>query len=466
MTAGVDNEIVWLIRITRDNTTWKFATKDITLSSNLWDGKALAINNNRYSIGEFGKTINVPYRSMIGDISSISFSFIRYGANTFINDFFNEFFPATSGVVLIATNVEVGIVWDGATSENDITWLYEYNIDTYQYDDVIINLNCTEGIDYQYSNIPYYKIQKEYDNGVSYFTNAPEENYTLSIPIVYGDYTLTANEGITRNIVSSLAKTLIIDQTTFKAIIASHECSSNADVYQYAYSLRVKHSVDSFDFQTTPGTPIQTSAKTTSYAGTTFTLLEDDLGTITGGLVIYPKLKGVFSDTGTFSFDKLLGLEPYRLNGGASYGNGERVAFRFEAYESSPMLGEFNSETQVQLNIDFNNTVNPAGALNNIQIITYDHQLESQIDTYNAILPTGNSSVQIDYSTIFTIQNWDWRKILNLEFTIKNLYGNVTDYIWVNKIYFYAYYYYARGNYGVGKRMMKFSRTFKPPWGR
>jgi len=118
------------------------------------------------------------------------------------------------------------------------------------------------------------------------------------------------------------------------------------------------------------------------------------------------------------------------------------------------MLGEFNGETDVQLKIDFTNTVSPPGASNNIQIITYDHQLETNIDTYNTII-TGSETVTIDYPSFFTIEDWDWRKLINLEFKIQNTYSDAGDYIWVNKIYLYVYYYYSKGRYGVGKKLIK-----------
>jgi hypothetical protein len=187
MTAENDNNIVWLIKITRGADVWKFATQDITLSTNLWDGKALAINDNRFSMNEIGKRINIPSGGTIGEISTIAFSFIRYGANTFINDFFNEFYPATSGKILVAMDVEVGMLWDSSTSEADITWIHKYNVNEYSYSDNQIDLVCSEFSDFEYFNLPYYKVQSEYDDGISYYADASKEAIGKSIPIVYGN---------------------------------------------------------------------------------------------------------------------------------------------------------------------------------------------------------------------------------------------------------------------------------------
>jgi len=229
MTAENDNNIVWLIRITRGADVWKFATKDITLSTNLWDGKALAINDNRFSMNEIGKRINIPSGGTIGEISTITFSFIRYGANTFINDFFNEFYPATSGKILVAMDVEVGMLWDSSTSEDDITWLYKYNVNEYSYSDSQIDLVCSEFSDFEFFNLPYYKVQKELDNKVSYFPDAPEESIGVPIPVVYGSFPLTfpGDDDVMddpmpyKNI--SPPPALMTNEATYEYILASHK---------------------------------------------------------------------------------------------------------------------------------------------------------------------------------------------------------------------------------------------------
>lgn len=226
MTPENDNNIVWLIKITRGLDSWKFATQDITLSTNLWDGKALAINDNRFSMNEIGKRINIPSGGTLGEISTITFSFIRYGSNTFINDFFNEFYPATSGKILVAMDVEVGMVWDSSTSEDDITWLYKYNIEEYEYNDNQISLICSEFSDFEYFNLPYYKVQSEYDNGVSYYPDASEDAIGKNLPIVYGR---PWDPGVTP---FEFQYTPTVRVSKEKYIIATHSCYN-----PYGYSV-------------------------------------------------------------------------------------------------------------------------------------------------------------------------------------------------------------------------------------
>jgi len=219
MTATNDNNIVWLVKITRAGTSWRFATENITLSSNVWDGEALGINDNRFSLNEVGKRINIPGGGTMGEISTVTFTFSRYTDNTFINTFFNEFYPATAGLVLVAMDVEVGIVWDSATTESQITWLHKYNIEEYQYNDSQINLVCAEFSDFEFFNIPYYKVQVEYNNGVSYYPEASEQAIGKNIPICYGRLEMPLNIVPFNSNCCPLVK---VGEKKF--LLSSHEC--------------------------------------------------------------------------------------------------------------------------------------------------------------------------------------------------------------------------------------------------
>jgi len=218
MTATNDNNIVWLVKITRAGTSWRFATENITLSSNVWDGEALGINDNRFSLNEVGKRINIPGGGTMGEISTVTFTFSRYTDNTFINTFFNEFYPATAGLVLVAMDVEVGLIWDTGTTESQITWLHKYNIEEYQYNDSQINLVCSEFSDFEFFNLPYYRVQDEYDNGVSYYPDAPKDAISKNIPIVYGK----PFQGVTTPYTENFTPTIRVGDKKF--LIASHEC--------------------------------------------------------------------------------------------------------------------------------------------------------------------------------------------------------------------------------------------------
>lgn len=188
-TALSDNQAIWVIRIDTDTPICLSTAVDkITLSGIDYDGKVIL----KDSLSDGGKTIDFSYGGGIGSVGSFEFSIARYNLNSLTDGFFNEFYPTIeSGPVvmpyLIARAVSVGIVWEGATTEAEITWLFYGYIDDYSYDSDKITLSCLEYAELENVELPYYKVQKDFDNGISYFPEAPEENIGKSIPIVYGD---------------------------------------------------------------------------------------------------------------------------------------------------------------------------------------------------------------------------------------------------------------------------------------
>lgn len=190
MTPGDDNAIIWLIRLTdKDGNILRAATQDITLDANDYDGEVMGINQRRFSLNELGKRINIVDDGTTGEVSTVIFTIARHTSNTYTNDFINEYYPATSGKTLVGATIESGMVWDTATTESEITWLHQYNVDDYSYSTSEIQLINSEFSEFELVPLPYYKIQSETDNGVSYFPDAQDDSLGLSIPFVYGDFT-------------------------------------------------------------------------------------------------------------------------------------------------------------------------------------------------------------------------------------------------------------------------------------
>ena len=163
----------------------------------------------------------------MGEISTVTFTFSRYTDNTFINTFFNEFYPATAGLVLVAMDVEVGLIWDTGTTESQITWLHKYNIEEYQYNDSQINLVCSEFSDFEFFDLPYYEVQDEFDNGMSYFIDAPNNSLGKSIPIVYGRPTMPYVSVCPYPFVANF--TPIVRVSDKKYLISSHETYNDSE---------------------------------------------------------------------------------------------------------------------------------------------------------------------------------------------------------------------------------------------
>lgn len=186
-TIGFDKDIIWIVRINMDGSYLYFstATDKITLSGIDFDGKVLL----KDSISSIEKSLDVTQGGTIGTVGNFSFAIARYNLYTGASNFFNDFYPATSKPLLTSKTVDFGICWVGATTLAEITWLpTSHYIEDYYYEDNAIHLTCIEYDELTATELPYYTIQNEFDNGISYYTSAPDESYGKPIPLVYGDF--------------------------------------------------------------------------------------------------------------------------------------------------------------------------------------------------------------------------------------------------------------------------------------
>lgn len=164
------------------------STRDINLTNN-YSGQLL--NKNNY-ISE------IPFNSTIlegggtGSVTSFNFSISRYVSDTNLDGFINEFYPSTDGGFIVGRVIDFGLCWIGATADTDITWLFRGRVIDYTYLQRQLNFVVFQESELTNKEIPYYTIQKTFNNGVSYYLNAPTENYGINIPIVYGSFNLTS----------------------------------------------------------------------------------------------------------------------------------------------------------------------------------------------------------------------------------------------------------------------------------
>ena len=234
MTAGNDNAAIWVVKIFDGTNTYRFASKAITLSSNLYDGNALSRVNNQNSLDMFGRQIDLINDGVLGENIQVTFSIKNNASNSLIDGFQDEFYPATSGKIIIMQEVSIGVVWEGATTEAEITWLENLGCVDFSNDHSNIYLACTDISDKELFPLPYYKVQNEYDNKISYFPNAGENNIGALIPIVYGDFTIQNRA----QRIFNLSPCVLVDPTSDKFIIASHEFETTSlslvEASQYA----------------------------------------------------------------------------------------------------------------------------------------------------------------------------------------------------------------------------------------
>ena len=230
--VSTDSNLVWVVKILGDSTTYRFTTRigGITLSGNAYDAGVIWGGNE--GVSPIRESIGMGSGGGIGQVSSFILKIARYSANTGVDGFFNEFYPATSGARLVSREVNVGFCWVGATAESEVNWFKKYYIEDYLYNPTQIELYCVEYRELEMVELPYYKVQKDFNNGVSYFTNAPEDNLSLPLPILYGifatvDFHLTS---------FSLAPTVCVDKTSLRYIIATHKLNvTTSDDYLYQY---------------------------------------------------------------------------------------------------------------------------------------------------------------------------------------------------------------------------------------
>jgi len=233
MTPEEDRELVLIVRINLDTEYMYFSdtVDQITLSGTAFDGKIIS----KDSISEATKDVDVTSGGTMGQVGNWKLSLARYttytGPITTFNDFFNDFAPATSKPLLTSKTVDVGVVWGGAVDLAEITWLYQFYIETYDWTTSQLNLGCIEYDELVATQLPYYVIQDEIDNGISYFTNAPEESYGQTIPIIYGEF-YTENLEYSDYLVSPTIRT---HKTDNNFIMSSHICFLVDSTYLFKY---------------------------------------------------------------------------------------------------------------------------------------------------------------------------------------------------------------------------------------
>ena len=224
-TALNDNQLIFVLRITLDSETLRYATREITLSSNTYSDSVL-LRIDFSTLQSISKNISIYNGGGVGSLSSMEFSLSNYSGK-----YIENFYPTTSQDYLTARKVEVGFLWVGATTEAEITWQPgSFYINSVFIEPNKITCFCIELSDIEIMELPYYEVQKEFDNEMSYFTDAPSENVGNPIPILYGDLYTADLLGSGRAFLTIVryAPTICIDSPRLKFIICSHNVSQDS----------------------------------------------------------------------------------------------------------------------------------------------------------------------------------------------------------------------------------------------
>lgn len=219
-TALNDNQVIWVIKVTLDSSYLYFSdtTDKVTLSGTDFDGKVIL----KDSLSDITESIDILNGGGIEQVSSFSFGIARYNNYTGASNFFNDIYPE----VISGRTVDFGVCWVGAATLGEITWLKQFYVYRTGYENNVINVDCEEKEELSSINLPYYKIQKDYDNGVSYYWGADKNVYGRIIPLLYG---LPCVGGAGSVVDKRLIPAIWIHKQYMKYKIASHPCKAVAN---------------------------------------------------------------------------------------------------------------------------------------------------------------------------------------------------------------------------------------------
>lgn len=178
-----DSDFIVVIKLTLDDITVRMSNKiNITLDGNLYSSDILKKDSINLSDESLSNVINGSTMPM----SYCGFSISR--TNTILGNFTESIYPASGDIYLINRIVDLGFCYRGATSETEVFWYKQYYISAIDRNKDYCNIQCYEVDEFYGKYIPTLLIQKDIDDGLSYFPNAPEENLGKALPIVYGDF--------------------------------------------------------------------------------------------------------------------------------------------------------------------------------------------------------------------------------------------------------------------------------------
>jgi hypothetical protein len=430
MTAGNDNDAIWIIKITTDNYTYKFATDSITLDSNLFDGAVIF----KDSFSDVEKTVNMTGGGSLGQVGNFSFGISRYAGNSLVDGFFNEFYPKTSGEYLSGRLVEVGIVWRGATTEAEITWLEQHIIYGYVYNPNVIFIDCIEIAEIEAVELPYYSVQKDLDNGVSYFEDAPKDNYGATIPIVYGSFNIREREKKE----FALSPCLLVDKVLSKFIVSSHPFKTTSlslvTTDEYSVLLYVSE-LDNYLTLYKTGAGDTTASNAIIHTVT----MQNALSIIYGAILIPFEAVSSYSD-----IQDLGNVLDYDPDTYTEIDAGEIAAFRINEGDISTNFGALGVDNvEAVIGIGFrvsSNDANDRDYIVNYRNLTLDTPASGAGVTFSHTTGTTPAIKAWDFSTDTTgkkdtVLPWELSELLNLEFFISNEEATPGDLIRIHQGY-------------------------------
>ena len=420
-----------------EETTY-LATQDLTLD-NTYDGQVLELNDRLSDIDEF---MDVKSSGSIGGVSSYIFTIARHTSNTKFDGFFEEFYPTFDGGTLISRECEVGVVWNTASTDTEITWLMRGRIVDYRYEPRKLIITILQSTEIGSQLIPFYSVQKDFDNGVSYYALAPDENYGLTLPVVYGDFTIAKDTLMTippGNLRQLHFPIVLVDKYKLTYVAGTHKFaadglsgSGRSLAWRYLPGLKYMMRLGADN-----GSSTNVDAKLTMNH---FDSLDSSGNLVTGELLIIPTIPGQNNDLS--DYDNLVNFVG---NDELTVTSLEEVALTIDGNESG--IGQL-SRIAGAIQIHVNQTSSVAADASDDTLVTYfNPEFNSGVGGYGDETGTAqfgwntgdgtNEHVQ-DISNDFAGRDvndvaWTWDEIFGLEFIIRSLVGYTNKYtgMWI-----------------------------------
>jgi len=426
------------VKLRKLEVTTYLATEALSLD-NTFDGTVLEFNDRLSDINEF---MDIQSSGSIGGVSSYNFTVARYNSNATFNGWFEEFFPTYDGATIISRECEVGLVWNTATTDTEITWLMRGRIVDYRFEPRKMIITVLQSTEIGSRLIPFYSVQKDFDNGISFYTLAPDESYGLTLPIIYGDFNIAKDTLMTLppgNLRQLFFPIVLVDKYKLTYVAGTHKfnvdglsASGRSLAWRYLPGLKYMMRVGADN-----GSSTNVDAKLTMNH---FDSLDSSGNLITGELLIIPTISGQNNDLS--DYDNLVNLVG---NDTVTLTSLNEVALAIDGSESG--IGQL-SRLAGSIQIHVNQTDSVTADSSDDTLVTYfNPEFNSGIGGYGDETSTAQFGWNTGEGTNEQIQDmtndfvgrdasgvaWTWDELFGLEFIIRSLSGYTNKYgaIWL-----------------------------------
>lgn len=201
--------------------------KDFTVGSYTYSHGLLFQDTGRV-IGNVSKQVDITLGGSIGSLESFDFSIANFS-----DYFIDDFYPNNGEPDLSGAKVELYVVWDNLTytTEDDMLLLNVYYVNENYNENNKMTFFSIEYSDLEGSELPRYSIQKEYDDGISYFPYADDSVVGTPIPIVYGSFNVwqpVPNHAGDLREEYVLTPAILVNNANLQFVVSSHICKTDS----------------------------------------------------------------------------------------------------------------------------------------------------------------------------------------------------------------------------------------------